>query len=101
MTVELISTFVFATQKEQSLYFQKLKLKPLAIFCSCTAQFLSYLVRDPEDRFSHDTAQIVLRMCYMLNRDYINPADSGSADLSAEKMPDFSSFFHRPTKIKL
>ena len=22
-----------------------------------------------------------------------------SADLSADKMPDFSSFFHRPTKI--
>ena len=30
--------------------------KPLAIFCGCTAQFVWDLVRNPKDRFSHDTA---------------------------------------------
>ena len=28
--------------------------KPLAIFCSCTAGFVSDLVGNPEDRFSHN-----------------------------------------------
>ena len=32
--------------------------KPLAIFCGCTAQFVSDLVGNPEDRFSHNEAQI-------------------------------------------
>ena len=31
--------------------------KPLAIFCGCTARFVSDLVENPEDRFSHDEAQ--------------------------------------------
>ena len=29
-------------------------VKPLAIFCSCTAWFVSDPVRNPEDRFSHN-----------------------------------------------
>ena len=33
-------------------------VKPLAIFCGCTAQFVSDLVGNPEDRFSHNEAQI-------------------------------------------
>ena len=28
--------------------------KPLAIFCSCTARFVSDLVGNPKDRFSHN-----------------------------------------------
>ena len=32
---------------------------PLAIFCGCTARFVSDLVRNREDRFSHDTAQFI------------------------------------------
>ena len=32
--------------------------KPLAIFCGCIAQFVLGLVGNPEDRFSHDMAQI-------------------------------------------
>ena len=32
--------------------------KPLAIFCGCTARFVLDLVRYPEDRFSHNEAQI-------------------------------------------
>ena len=31
-----------------------LNFKPLTIFCGCTAQFVSDLVRNPEDMFSHD-----------------------------------------------
>ena len=32
--------------------------KLLAIFCGCTARFVSNLVGNPEDRFSHNKAQI-------------------------------------------
>ena len=32
--------------------------KPLAIFDGCTAWFVSDMVGNPEDRFSHDTAQL-------------------------------------------
>ena len=28
--------------------------KPLSIFCGCTARFVSDLVGNPEDRFSHN-----------------------------------------------
>ena len=34
--------------------------KPLAIFCDCTARFESDLVGNPEDRFSHNEAQIIV-----------------------------------------
>ena len=33
--------------------------QPLAIFCGCTARFVSDLVGNPEDRFSHNEAQII------------------------------------------
>ena len=32
--------------------------KPLAIFCDCTVKFVSDLVGNPEDRFSHNKAHI-------------------------------------------
>ena len=34
--------------------------KPLTIFCGCTARFVSDLVGNPKDRFSHDTTNIFL-----------------------------------------
>ena len=33
-----------------------LLLKPLAIFCDCTARFVSDLAGNPKDRFSHNEA---------------------------------------------
>ena len=39
------------------LYFRK-KIKPLAIFCDCTARFVSDLVGTPENWFSYNEAQI-------------------------------------------
>ena len=33
-----------------------LLFKPLAIFCGCTDRFVSDLVGNPEDRFSHNEA---------------------------------------------
>ena len=33
--------------------------KPLAIFCGCTARFVSDMVGDLGDRFSHGTAQLI------------------------------------------
>ena len=44
-TADLISVFVYATQ--------------ISILCSCTGRFVSDLVGDPEDRFSHIAAQMV------------------------------------------
>ena len=32
--------------------------KPLNIFCCCTARFVSELVENPKDRFSHVVAQL-------------------------------------------
>ena len=63
---ELISAFVLATQIVQSLYFLNLKFKSLAIFSSCTAWFVMGLGRNPEDRFSHDVAQmsVTVSLCY-------------------------------------
>ena len=57
VTVKLISTFVLATRIEQSLFFGN--FGTLAFFTGFTAWFVSNLV-DREDRFSHDTAHIIL-----------------------------------------
>ena len=38
--------------------FLKSNFKPLSIFCGCTARFVSDLVGNPEDRFSHNKAHI-------------------------------------------
>ena len=49
---------------DQHLYFHytdstiSLLMKPLAIFCGCTARFLSDMVGTPEDRFSHNEARM-------------------------------------------
>ena len=34
--------------------------KPIATFCGCTDRFVSDLVGNPEDRFSHNEAQIII-----------------------------------------
>ena len=34
--------------------------KPVTIFCGCTARFVSDLIGNPKDRFSHNVAQIPL-----------------------------------------
>ena len=36
----------------------EISFKPLASFCDCTARFVSDLVGNPEDRFSHNEAHI-------------------------------------------
>ena len=63
VTGKLISTFVFATRtvQVQSLYF--LNPKFLAIFCGCTAWFVSDLVGNPEDQFSRNEAQTIWLYC--------------------------------------
>ena len=58
VTAKLISAFVFATRIVQSLR----NFKPLAIFCSCEAWFVSDLVWNPEDRFSHNKAQFIFEL---------------------------------------
>ena len=34
------------------------KFRTLASFCGCAGRFVSYLVGNPKDRFSHDEAQL-------------------------------------------
>ena len=53
---KLIGAFVFATRILQSLYFINSKFQ--AIFCGCTVWFVWGLVGNPEDRFSHNEAQL-------------------------------------------
>ena len=36
--------------------------KHLANFCDCTARFVSDLVGNPEDRFSHNEAQLCMKL---------------------------------------
>ena len=36
-----------------------LKFQPSASFCGCAGWFVSYLFANPEDRFSHDLAQML------------------------------------------
>ena len=58
VTAQLISAFVFAKRIVQSLYFLNFihNFKPLAILSGCTAWFVSDLVGNPEDWFSHTKA---------------------------------------------
>ena len=53
--------FTFALMKVQFFFFLNTNFKHLAIFCDCTARFVSDLVGNPEDRFSHNEAQIIYR----------------------------------------
>ena len=66
--------------------------KPLGSFCSCAGQFESYLVENPEDRFSRDEAHIYIA-CDWTSAD-------GSfrvciLDLSFQKQDIFGNFFNR------
>ena len=65
-TAQLVSTFVFAIRIVQSLYFLQ-NFKPLAILSACTAWFVSDLVGNPEDRFSHNEANC----CHVEDCEYI------------------------------
>ena len=58
-----------------SFYIQN--FKPLASFCCCAGQFESYLVGNPEDRFSRDEAHI---FCTDFSLCYINVSDGYDID---------------------
>ena len=58
VTAQLTSAFVFAIQIVQSLFNLNPKFQASVIFCGCTARFLSDLVGNPEDGFSHNEAHI-------------------------------------------
>ena len=53
-TAKLFSAFVFAHIRN---------FKPIAIFCDCTARFVADQAKNPEDRFSHKEAHILLHPC--------------------------------------
>ena len=67
VTAKLISAFVFAIRIVQSLNYlnPKFQASRLTIFCGCTAQFVSDLVGNPEDRFSHNEAHFILNSCLL------------------------------------
>ena len=56
---KLITAFIFATWIVQSLFYLIRNFKPLAIFCGCTAWFVSDQVGNNEDRFSHNEAHMI------------------------------------------
>ena len=60
VTAKLISAFVFATRKVQSLYFlnQKFQISSHLLWLYAS-RFLRDQVRNPEDQFSHNEAQIL------------------------------------------
>ena len=60
VTAKLISAFVFTTRIVKFLYFLNPKFQASTIFCGCTAWFVSDLVENTEDRFSHNEAQLKL-----------------------------------------
>ena len=64
ISVQLISSFVFATYKNNPSYILIPSFKPLTIFFSCTARFMSDLIRNHKDRFCCDDAQIPLKPCH-------------------------------------
>ena len=45
--------------------------KPLAVFSGCTAQFVSDIARNPEDRFSRDVGQLLFRTNKQINFLYL------------------------------
>ena len=55
VTAQLISAFDFATQIVQSLFFLNLRFQPSSLL----VLFVSGLVGNPEDRFSHVMAQLI------------------------------------------
>ena len=59
VTAKLISAFFFATRIIRSLFFLNPKFQASSIFCGCTARFVSDLVGNPEDRFSHNEAHLM------------------------------------------
>ena len=56
----LISTFVVHCHVSVVSSFYIRNFKPLATFCGCAGRFESYLVENPEDRFSRDEDNIIL-----------------------------------------
>ena len=47
--------------KTSSFYIRN--FKPLPSFCGCAGRFVSYLVTNPEDRFSRDEAHMIFKYC--------------------------------------
>ena len=56
--------------------------KPLAIFCGCTAWFLSDLVGNLEDRFSRNKAHFTLCQMHEPYESYLQMFDTGYSDES-------------------
>ena len=59
VTAKLIRVLVFATGIVQSSTSYIQNFKPLAILCGFTAWFVSDLVGNPEDQFSHNEANLI------------------------------------------
>ena len=60
-TVQLISTFVFATLLVQILLISSQNFKRLVGFCDCTGEFVSDLVGNPKEQFCRDVVHIIMQ----------------------------------------
>ena len=70
--VQLSCTTVQADQQHNLSSFQMIHSKQLAIFCGCTDWFVSDLVKNPEDRFSHNDTQTIMQVCHVMKQRIAN-----------------------------
>ena len=61
VTAQLISNFVVATKYNPSNFLIQ-TFKSLTILCDCAARFVSELAGNPEERFAHIEAKIILKL---------------------------------------
>ena len=54
--------------------------KPLAIFCDCTARFVSDQIRNPEDLFSHNKAHYLLEPANTCHYETNQPSYTASSN---------------------
>ena len=59
LIAQVISVFVFPTRIVQFFFYCIRNYSHLAFFCYCTGQFVSDLVGNPEDWFSHVAGHII------------------------------------------
>ena len=61
----LISAFIVRCLDSIISSFYTQSFKPLASFCDCAGRFVSYMVANPEYRFSRDKAHFIILQAYL------------------------------------
>ena len=67
----LYFSYIDSTMDPLTLYSLIRHFKPLTIFCGCTVWFVTDLVGNPEDRFSHDAAHQLLSLHHLIGNSFV------------------------------